>query len=52
MGKPIVLRPEPEPRKKKALMDFYKNLGFVANKGRKTDYTLSSPFSLTLYWKP
>jgi hypothetical protein len=52
VGKPIVLRPHPEPRKKAALFKFYKNLGFVMNKGRKTDYTLSSPFSLTMYWKP
>jgi GNAT superfamily N-acetyltransferase len=52
VGKPIVLRPEPEPRKKSALFKFYKDLGFVINKGRKTDYTLSSPFALTMYWKP
>lgn len=52
VGKPIVLRPEPEPRKKAALFRFYKNLGFVVNKGRKRDYALSSPFALTMYWKP
>ena len=52
VDKPIVLRPEPEPRKKEALMRFYKNLGFVVNKGRNKDYTLSSPFALTMYWKP
>jgi hypothetical protein len=52
VGKPIVLRPHPEPRKKAALFRFYKNLGFVVNKGRNMDYTLSSPFALTMYWKP
>lgn len=52
VGKPIVLRPQSEPRKKAALFKFYKSLGFVVNKGRKKDYTLSSPFALTMYWKP
>jgi GNAT superfamily N-acetyltransferase len=51
VNKPIVLRPHPEPRKKKALLNFYKSLGFVQNKGRNTDYTLSSPFSPTMYWR-
>ena len=52
VGKPIVLRPEPEPRKKQALLKFYKSLGFVVNKGRQQDYTLSSPFAVTMYWRP
>ena len=52
LGKPIVLSPSPEKRKKKSLDDFYKNLGFVTNKGRKMDYQLSTPFSRTMYWKP
>lgn len=49
---PVVLRPEAEPRKKKKLMDFYSDLGFVKNKGRGYDPRLSSPFSATMYWKP
>ena len=49
---PIVLRPEAEIGKKHKLLNFYKNLGFVENKGRSIDYNLSSPFSRTMYWKP
>ena len=49
---PIVLRPEPEPRKKKKLMDFYKDVDFVKNKGRNEDYRLSTPFAPSMYWKP
>jgi len=51
-GKPIVLSPSPESRKKKSLDNFYKNLGFVPNKGRNVDYTLTTPFAKTMYWKP
>jgi GNAT superfamily N-acetyltransferase len=51
VGKPIVLRPEPERGKKAALERFYKRLGFVNNAGRHKDYTLSAPFSKTMYWK-
>lgn len=51
VGKPIVLRPEPERGKKKALERFYKRLGFVDNAGRHKDYTLSAPFSKTMYWR-
>ena len=51
LRKPIVLSPSPEKRKKKSLDDFYKNLGFIPNKGRKMDYQLSTPFSKTMYWK-
>ena len=49
---PVVVRPEAESRKKKKLDDFYKNLGFIHNKGRKKDYQLSTPFAPTMYWKP
>lgn len=52
VGKPVVLHPQPYPRKKKKLYDFYKNLGFVDNKGRKKDYRLSEPFANTMYWRP
>lgn len=51
VGKPIVLRPEPEKGKKKALDRFYSGLGFVNNRGRNMDYTLSSPMARTMYWK-
>ena len=52
IGKVIVLMPAPESRKKKALDNFYKNLGFIANKGRHKDWQLSSFFGPTMYWKP
>jgi len=49
---PVVLRPEPEPRKKKALMNFYQDLGFNQNKGKNQDYSISSPFGSTMVWRP
>lgn len=52
IGKPISLHPEPDKGKKKALDDFYKNLGFVHNRGRNKDFTISSPFFPSMYWKP
>lgn len=51
VGKPIVLRPEPNRGKKAALERFYKRLGFVDNAGRNKDYALSAPFSKTMYWR-
>lgn len=51
IGKPIVLRPEPEKRQKGKLDRFYKRLGFVHNKGRNIDYGLSSPTAKTMYWR-
>jgi GNAT superfamily N-acetyltransferase len=51
VGKPIVLRPEPDKGKKAALNRFYKRLGFVDNSGRNKDYTLSAPFAKTMYWR-
>lgn len=51
VGKPIVLRPEADPGKKKSLERFYKGLGFVDNKGRNIDYSLSSPLAKTMYWR-
>jgi|LakMenE18May11ns_1017448.scaffolds.fasta_scaffold9620617_2 GNAT superfamily N-acetyltransferase len=50
-GKPIVLRPEAERGRKKDLERFYKGLGFVDNKGRNIDYSLSSPVAKTMYWR-
>lgn len=52
VGKPITLRPQAERGYKKKLEDFYKNLGFVHNKGRNKDYGLSSPFGASMYWRP
>jgi len=49
---PIIVKPEPEPRKKAKLISFYKSLGFVENKGRNRDYSISSPFGTTMYWRP
>jgi predicted N-acetyltransferase YhbS len=51
VGKPIVLRPQPEKGYKQALDKFYKTLGFVKNKGRNIDYSLSSPTASTMYWR-
>jgi len=51
VGKPIVLRPEAETRQKANLFRFYDSLGFVKNKGKNADYTLSSPTAKTMYWK-
>jgi GNAT superfamily N-acetyltransferase len=50
--KPIILSPEPEPRKKAKLHKFYKNLGFRPNKGRYKDYSLSSFFGTNWLWRP
>lgn len=48
----VVVRPEPERGKKKALDNFYRKLDFVHNKGRNRDFTLSTPFAPTMYWSP
>ena len=52
LGFPVVVRPSPERGKKGALNRFYKDLGFIDNKGRYKDWQISSPFSATKYWKP
>lgn len=52
VGKPIVLRPEADRGRKGELDRFYRGLGFVTNKGRNMDYSLSSPTSRTMYWRP
>ena len=51
-GLPVILHPNSEKGKKEALEKFYRNLGFVFNRGRNTDFQLSHPFSPTMYWKP
>ena len=51
VDKPIVLRPEAEKGRKKDLERFYKDLGFVNNKGKHVDYSLSSPMAKTMYWR-
>src|SRR5579864_1134033 len=48
----ITLSPAPEHGYKKKLFQFYKDSGFVKNKGRHRDYRISSPFGLTMYRKP
>jgi len=52
VNKPIVLTVQSERGKKGALNRFYDKNNFVANRGRAKDYTLSSPFGSTRYWKP
>lgn len=52
IGKPIVIRPEAERGRKADLERFYKGLGFVHNKGRNTDFAISSPLASTMYWRP
>lgn len=52
VNKPIVLHPEPESRKKAALHNFYKNLGFKPNKGRRMDYRLSGLGQNNWIWRP
>lgn len=48
----IVLSPFAEPRYKARLDKFYKDLGFINNKGRNKDYRLASIFGRTMYRKP
>jgi GNAT superfamily N-acetyltransferase len=50
--KPLVLEPAADRGYKKKLEDFYKNLGFVHNKGRNIDFTISRPLAKTMYYKP
>ena len=52
VGKPIVLSPQPDKGKKAALERFYKNLGFVHNRGRHRDYSLSNFGGPTMLWRP
>jgi GNAT superfamily N-acetyltransferase len=40
-GKRIVLSPAPEKGKKEKLNKFYRSFGFVANKGRNKDFSVS-----------
>lgn len=49
--KPIVIRPQAEKGYKNKLNNFYKKLGFVDNKGKNIDFTLSSPVAKTMYWR-
>jgi len=48
----IVLSPEPDRGYKDKLNRFYRDLGFIPNQGRKKDYSLSSFFGKTMYYKP
>jgi len=48
----VRLSPEPEPRYKKKLDQFYKRHGFVYNRGRKKDYRLSSIYGPTMIRRP
>lgn len=44
----VSLDPDPQPRYKKKLTDFYKSHGFIKNKGRNKDFRISEP----MYRKP
>lgn len=48
VNKTVTLSPVPEKGYKAKLTTFYKDLGFVQNKGRNRD----SRISPTMYWKP
>jgi len=48
----ITLAPEPERGYKDKLDRFYKDLGFINNRGRKKDYRYASFFGRTMYRKP
>jgi GNAT superfamily N-acetyltransferase len=48
----ISLSPEADSGKKSKLDRFYKNAGFIDNKGRNKDYQLSEPFGRTMYRRP
>jgi hypothetical protein len=51
VNKPVVLEPDHPRGVKSKLQKFYKNLGFINNRGRNIDYTLSRPYASTMYWK-
>ena len=48
----ITLSPQPERGYKKKLDKFYRDRGFIHNKGRKKDYRLSSFFGRNMYRRP
>lgn len=48
----VTLHAAAQSRYKAKLLSFYKNLGFVENKGKNRDYHISSPFSMTMYRRP
>jgi len=51
-NKPLVVHPEAERGYKKKLDSFYRDHGFIPNKGRNRDYRISDPFAATMYYKP
>jgi GNAT superfamily N-acetyltransferase len=54
MNLPVVLIPEPEENSmtQKQLINFYKKFGFVINRGKMIDYSLSIPFAMTMVRYP
>lgn len=52
VGKPIVLSPQSDRGKKAKLLNFYKNVGFYPNTGRRKDYSLSNFVGTTWLWRP
>ena len=51
-GKPLVVSPEAEKGYKSKLDNWYRDQGFIDNKGRYKDYEISEPFGRTMYWRP
>lgn len=52
VGLPITLSPEAERGSKTKLLNFYKQLGFYHNYGRRKDYSLGGTFGPTWVWRP
>src|SRR5581483_11083755 len=52
INKPITLNVSPERGFKKKLEQFYRNLGFYPNKGRRKDYSIGGFFGLVWVWRP
>ena len=52
-GKPLVVAPEAERGYKKKLDNFYKDRGFVNNKGKNfEEIQIKDPHGATMYWSP
>lgn len=48
----VTLHPSPQPRFKAKLKQFYRNLGFKPNKGRRTLYQYADPFHINWIKRP
>lgn len=53
VNKPIILHPTPDKGKKTRLLNFYRNLGFKPNTGRRRDYRIGGVSSGVMWvWRP